>query len=148
MYDRGLIPRELQPSLVQRLNSFVEAQGNNQPDKLAEMLGPFSSGVSRREYAPEEKEWVVQKLMERSLMSFTPLSVSFSTANLNRPFNKRWWYVEGEGKFRNSGKEEKVVMAVYRHNSEWYFEPMVVTEYGWEPLFKPASNNRVKPARR
>ena len=136
IYDRGRIPRSLQPPLTQRMNAFVEAQRDGHWDKITEMLGPFTSGIARTEYTSVEKEWIVQKLKERPLIGFTPKVVSFSTAILNRPPGKRWWYIEGEGEFLHSGKE-KVVIAPYRYNNEWYFQPMVVTAIGIEPLLKP-----------
>jgi hypothetical protein len=135
IYDRGGIPRSLQPSLTQRLNAFVEAQRDGSGEKLCEMLGPFTSGHDRREYKGDEREWIVQKLKERHLISFRPKAVTFTTAILNRPPGKRWWYIEGEGEFLHSGTG-KVVIAPYRYNGEWYFQPMVVTAIGIEPLLK------------
>ncbi|HSB28690.1 MAG TPA: hypothetical protein VLE19_12575 [Pyrinomonadaceae bacterium] len=147
IYDAVRIPRSLQPSLILRINSFVEAQHANQWDTVAEMLGPFGSAVTRSEYQPGEKEWVVQKLKARSLLTFRPKVLSFSTASIDLPFAKRWWYIEGEGEF-NKPATEKVVIAAYRSNAEWYFQPMVVTDVGWEPLLKPASNTRLERTRR
>jgi hypothetical protein len=143
IYDGGVIPRSLQPSLIQRTNAYVEAQRDGSLDKVAELLGPLSNGYDRREHTSAEKEWVIQKLKEKPLLSFTPKDVSFSTANYNRPFAKRSWYLEGEGKFLNSEKE-KVVITLYRHNSEWYFQPMVVNEIGIVPLLRPTPR---KPTR-
>jgi len=141
IYDGGRIPRSMQSSLIERMNAFVEAQRDGRWDQVIEMLGPFSSSYSRREYTSVEKEWVVQKLKEKPLIKFTPRVVTFSTANFSRPLAKRSWYLEGEGEFLNSEKG-KVVIALYRYNSEWYFQPMVVTAIGIEPLLKPAPIKR------
>jgi len=146
IYDAVRIPHSLQPSLIQRINSFVEAQRINQWDRVAEMLGPLSNSVRRSEYKSVEKEWIVEQLKAKPLLSFTPKVLSFSTASIDLPFAKRWWYIEGEGKFRDVGAE-RVVITTYRSNDEWYFQPMVVTESGWEPLLKPASNKRLERTR-
>jgi hypothetical protein len=137
IYDGGRIPRSMQPSLIERMNAFIEAQREGRWDKVTELLGPLSNGYSRRDYTRVEKEWVVQKLKEKLLIKFRPKVVTFSTANFSRPLAKRSWHLEGEGEFLNSEKG-KVVIALYRYNSEWYFQPMVVTAIGIEPLLKPA----------
>jgi hypothetical protein len=141
IYDGGRIPRSMQPSLIERMNAFVEAQREGRWEKVTELLGPFSSSYSRREYTSVEKEWVVRKLKEKPLVNFTPKVVTFSTANFTRPLGKRSWHLEGEGEFLNS-KKGKVVIALYRYNSQWYFQPMVVTAIRIEPLLKPTSIQR------
>ena len=147
IYDAVRIPRSLQPSLIERLDSFVEAQHTGQWDKVAEMLGPFSSAVSRSQYRVSEKEWVVEKLRSRPMLSFIPKVLTFSTASIDLPLAKRWWNIEGEAEFR-AGAKEKMVFALYRSSGEWYFQPMIVTAGAIEPLLKPPSNKRVERTRR
>ena len=141
IYNAGGVPPSLKPSLVERLTLFAEFQRRGAWDKVAEMLGELSSGVSRSKYTVDEKQWVIERLQEKPMISFIPTAVSFSTANLNLPLRLRWWYVKGEAEFVHS-RTERVVILAYRDRGEWYFQPMVVTSNGTIPLLKPASTKR------
>jgi len=146
IYDGGRIPRSSQKRLVERLQLFTEYQRKNEWDKVSELLGGFISGASRIKYSVAQKEWIIERLQEKPLISFAPKNVSFSTAILDLPLARQWGYVEGDGEFINSGaaSKEKAVIAPYRDEGEWYFSPMVVTSFGWEPLLKPASNKALQ----
>ena len=148
IYDAVHIPRSLQQSLVDRLMLFVELQPKGEWDRVADLLGPFSSiGRRRIKYSVAEKQWVIEKLKEKPLRNFIPRSVEFSTDSIDLPLNKRWWYVEGEGELFQSGIKEKVVILPYRNKGEWYFQPMVVISFSWAPLLKPAPNKRLERTR-
>jgi len=146
IYDAGGVPRSLQQSLVERLTLFTEFQRIGAWDKVAEMLGELSNGVSRSKYTVDQKQWVIERLKEKPMIRFAPKEVSFSTANMNLPLRLRWWYVEGEGEFLHSLRERVVILS-YRDRGEWYFQPMVVTSNGTIPLLKPASNKHSQRTR-
>jgi hypothetical protein len=128
--SRAAIPESLKPSLNARLNAFTEAQAQGDWQKVSDMLGPRRF---REVYTKAHKECLISQMQAFPMTSFTVKDYWVSTEIFSTPFERRWWYVNGEATFRNSEGEQNqsISLIAYRYQAEWYFTPPSYDEY-WE----------------
>jgi len=141
IYDRGGIPRSLQPSLAERLNLFAEYQRSENWDKVSELLGPFFGERERRKYTDAQKQWMLTYMRRRPMTRFTPTLVTFTTAILSVPFSRRWWYIDGDAEYGGTSDLTRAQITAYRYRGNWYFSLREITDFGSKPVFPMASNN-------
>jgi hypothetical protein len=142
IYDGGRIPRSLQPSLIERLNLFVESQRTGNWDRVSELLGPFFCERERKKYSDAQRQWTVDYLRHEPMARFTPTLVTFTTAILSRPFDKRWWFIAGDAEYSTgtTPASRPAQITAYRYRGKWYFSLREITDFGSKPVIPTASN--------
>jgi len=124
----GKLPTNLKSSLQERLSLFTQAQSNGRWEEVGHLLGRYRrGGTGDHLYTATHKQCLISQMQNLPLVafSFSFDKVMFSTEILSMPASLRWWYLTGEGTFRNQSGESKqqTQIVAYRDNGQWYFTP-------------------------
>ena len=119
------IPYNLQPSLLERIREFTEAQRNGEWEKIPALLGEFRDNSYRRRYTDEHRQCLIEQMKSSPMVSFVPSGAGISTETLSKPLSRKWWYIRGEAKFRNDGQDVKgqATIVAYRYSGQWFLTP-------------------------
>ena len=119
------IPVHLHSSLLEGIQQFVEAQRVGDWDKVSSLLGDFRGAANGQRYTKQHKECLIGQMKSEPMLSFTLTRISFSTAILGKPLERKWWYVRGIAEFDKAGvkAEKETSIIAYRVQGRWFFTP-------------------------
>jgi hypothetical protein len=131
------IPTHSRKALHERLDLFIEYQRSKQWDKAAALLGEFklNLGGKERRYEQQEKQELPGELTNLGLISFEPITLTFSTRIYGQPLEQRAWTLTGCAEYKREQVivRGKAILVIYRNKGEWFFSQLISIRVGGQP---------------
>lgn len=114
-----------QARLVQRIQEFVEAQRDQDWNRVSDLLGPFRGSAYSKRFTNEHKQCLIEQMKTDPMLTFAPIGAGYSTEILGRPLSQKWWYISGIAEFAREGRnvKSKSTIIAYRFEGRWFFTP-------------------------
>jgi hypothetical protein len=122
-WRRALIPIELRPLLMHRLEEFAELHRQEKRARIFDYLYESQNTDRFGKYNDEQRQCIIEQIKANPMVNFTFVKTNTSTFNIDAPLDEKIWTVEVDAEFNTESGilRTRTNLGARYYNQNWFF---------------------------